>query len=270
MTAANFTLYIDTVDPTEPTNLASTATVNAVTLTWTASSDQGSGMASYNIHKDGVQIGSVTSPTLTYTDSGLSASGTLDYIVEAVDLAGNEYNSSELAVVFVLGDMTEWEISLVSGWNLISLPLIPENTSISAVLADVLTDVLKVWSYAEATGTWLSYVPGGPPSLTTMEDGEGYWIEMSDNVTLTVHGVEMPAPPALPPTYSLVAGWNLIGFKSLEAMNASSYLGTSVAADTIRIYGYADATYTGVALSANLNPGMGYWIAMDDSGTIYP
>ncbi len=270
MVAANRTFYIDTEDPTAPGSLASTAGVNSVTLTWTASSDLGSGMASYNIYKGDALLGNVPHPTLTYTDSGLTASATLDYIVEAVDLAGNEYNSSELEVEFVLGDVTEWNISLVSGWNLISLPLIPDNTSISAVLADVLTDVDKVWSYVESTGTWLSYVPGGPPSLTTMEDGEGYWIEMSDNVTLTVHGVEMPAPPALPPTYSLVAGWNLIGFKSLEAMNASSYLGTSVAADTIRIYGYADETYTGVALGANLNPGMGYWIAMDDTGTIYP
>lgn len=272
MYSANMSLYIDSLNPTAPSSLASSAAATAVTITWDASEDVGTGMASYNIYKDGdgTPIGSVATGTLTYTDSGLSASATLSYIVEAVDVAGNKVNSSAKSVVFELGEVTEWEISLNEGWNLVSLPLIPDDSSIAVVLAGVLDDIDIVWSYDEATSVWASYAPETPSGLSEMEDGDGYWIKSLDNVTLTISGTEMPEPPLMPPTYDLVAGWNLIGYKALTAMHADDYLGATVAADTIRIYGFADGAYFGVPIGSDLVPGLGYWIAMADVGTIYP
>ena len=270
MYSANMSFYIDSLVPTKPDDLESTEAATAVNLTWDASEDLGSGMASYNIYKDTSYIGSVATGTLYYTDSGLSASGTLSYIVEAVDLAGNKNNSTALDVVFVLGEVTEWKISLSEGWNLISLPLIPDNSDIAGVLADVLDDIEIVWSYDEATSVWASYAPGTPSGLSEMVDGDGYWIKSLDDVTLTLSGTEMPEPPLMPPTYDLVAGWNLIGYKAMESMHAEDYLGTIVAADTIRIYGFAEGAYFGVSIGSDLVPGLGYWIAMTDVGTIYP
>lgn len=103
-----------------------------------------------------------------------------------------------------------------------------------------------------------------------MVDGDGYWVRLSSAATLTVYGDVMPEPPALPPTYDLFVGWNLIGFKSLVPMDANVYLGESLAADCIRIYGFDNGAYFGVPLNAHLEPGLGYWIAMSASGTIYP
>ena len=270
ITATDFTFYIDSVNPTAPGELAETALVNSIILDWEASEDLGSGVASYNIYKDDALIGSVDHPTTTYTDTGLMASATFNYEVGAVDFAGNELKCTALEVDFVLGDVTEWEISLEEGWNLVSLPLIPDDSSIEVVLADILVNVTSVWSYDEATEGWSSYAPGSPSDLSDMVDGDGYWVMMSSAATLTVYGDEMPEPPAMPPTYDLFAGWNLIGYKGLEAMNASVYLGDAVADDCIRIYGFDDGSYFGVSMDEPLEPGLGYWIAMAEAGTIYP
>lgn len=160
-------------------------------------------------------------------------------------------------------------ISLVSGWNLISLMLIPTNSAIATVLDGVTVDA--VWTYDAATTDWASYVPGGPVDLTTMVDGKAYWVEMSAAATLTVAGLELAVPPATPPTYDVVVGWNLIGFKSTTPTVASTYLAALGSNYTI-IYAFdaASQAYVTVQSSANFEPGKGYWIAITAPGTIYP
>jgi hypothetical protein len=60
------------------------------TITWTAVSDAGpSGVRQYNIRRDGVYIGSVSSATVTFTDHD-AAEGQHSYIVRAQDAAGNK------------------------------------------------------------------------------------------------------------------------------------------------------------------------------------
>ena len=274
MVLASYTFYIDTVDPVAaPDNLVATEGATSVVLTWDASEDLGSGMASYKVYNGSELLETVTYPLTTYTHIGLMESTNLKYTVRAVDLAGNEAISDLLEVAFTPGEITEWAISLEAGWNLVSLPLIPTDSSIEVVLADILENVTAVWSYDETALDWASYDPDAPivvNDLIAMVDGDGYWVNMTYAGTLTVHGVEMPEPPQLPPTYDLVAGWNLIGYKALEEMSATDYLGESVAADCIRIYGFDEGSYFGLPLSSNMVPGLGYWIAMDDAGTIYP
>jgi len=270
MIEANMTYYIDNMVPTAPDNLNATLGATSVVLTWDASEDEGSGMELYNIYKDDVKVGSVEHPITTFTETGLNAADTFDYQVKAVDFAGNAEESTVFEVEFVPGDVIEWDISLDEGWNLVSLPLIPDDSAIEVVLVDILEDVESVWSYNEVTGLWLSYAPGTPSDLTDMVDGDGYWVRTSTTATLTVHGVEMPDPPSLPPDYDLVAGWNLIGYKALEEMTATAYLGAALAEDSIRIYGFDDGSYFGLPLDSNMEPGLGYWIAMSEAGTIYP
>lgn len=76
---------VDSTAPTAPTNLSASTRKGKVNLSWTASSDSGSGVAEYRIFRGGVQIG--TSTTTSFADS--SASGTVTYQVVAVDRAGN-------------------------------------------------------------------------------------------------------------------------------------------------------------------------------------
>jgi hypothetical protein len=159
-------------------------------------------------------------------------------------------------------------IDLVEGWNLISLPLIPLDSDIDVVLAGILDDIISVWYWA---GSWDTFVPGAPSDLHSMEDGKAYWINMEVAQTLNLAGTEMPKGAQLPPTYDVVAGWNMIGVKSTNNVTALDYLyGT----DYVRIYGFKDGAWFTIP-GPNYNtpemvPGLGYWVAFTEPGTIYP
>ena len=67
-------------------------------LAWTASSDgSGSGVASYRVFRNGVQVG--TTSATTYTDA--PGNGTWSYTVKAVDVAGNVSAASNTASIKV-------------------------------------------------------------------------------------------------------------------------------------------------------------------------
>ena len=90
-TAAN---NADVTNPTAVSGLTVTGatTTTTVGLSWTAGSDSGagtSGVAGYNIYRNGVKLNLSPVTGLTYTDSGLSASSSYTYVVRTVDLAGN-------------------------------------------------------------------------------------------------------------------------------------------------------------------------------------
>jgi hypothetical protein len=166
------------------------------------------------------------------------------------------------------GDFTEANIDLVEGWNLISLPLIPLDSDIDVVLAGIMDDVTSVWYW---TGSWDSFAPGDPSDLQKMEDGKAYWINMGANQTLNIAGTKMPQGAELPPTYDVVAGWNMVGFKSTaNNVTAVDYLaGTHY----VRIYGFKDGawfTIPGPSYNTTMVPGLGYWVAFTEPGTIYP
>lgn len=159
-------------------------------------------------------------------------------------------------------------INLKTGWNLVSLMLIPTNTSITAVLSGV--TVISVNSYDAVTKTWSSYTPGAPSDLSTMVDGKGYWINVASDQTLSVTGTALPNPPQTPPTYSVVVGWNLIGFKSTSV--STTYATYLAGTTSVRAYGYNSTTqqYETILTTTNMVPGKGYWVSFTAAGTIYP
>jgi hypothetical protein len=188
----------------------------------------------------------------------------------ATDGSGNVGADTSNAVFAISSPMApDTTIDLVAGWNLVSLQKIPSNSAIETVLADVLANVQAVWSYNAATSTWSSWAPAAPSSLTTMTDGKGYWIQMSQPGTITVTGVDLPAPPQTPPTYSVSVGWNLIGFKSTTGMTAAEYL-AGINGNYTKIYTFDGVSFTVVRPTDNLAPGFGYWVAVVSAGTIYP
>jgi len=168
-------------------------------------------------------------------------------------------------------------IDLAAGWNLISLPLIPSNTATAAVMSGVSGNVTVVYYYNAAATIpgWLSWTPSGGGTLTTMEDGKGYWIYMATAGTFTFSGNPMPTPPALPPTYDVVAGWNMIGVKSTTPVIHSNYL-VNLAGDYSVLYAYDAATGVWLSLypmeqnGGMMEPGSGFWIYMGVDGIIVP
>jgi uncharacterized repeat protein (TIGR01451 family) len=172
----------------------------------------------------------------------------------------------------------EWTVTLDEGYNLISLPLIPDNPDIAAMMTGI--DFIKVSQYVNdgdpTPDDWFAYNPPPAPSdLSTMEDGWGYWINMNTAGPphLTFSGQELVADPmSLPPSYPVVEGWNLIGFKSTTPKLASDYL-AGIDGKYVMIYGYDGSFFiVGTPGHEYLEPGLGYWLAVKtgESGTIYP
>jgi hypothetical protein len=187
---------------------------------------------------------------------------------------GDGYPSNNTASVEL--NVSSMQFALRAGWNLISLPLIPGNTTTEAVLSSLPGgSVNKVWGYSATTG-WSGRVPGVSGNLTQMTDGWGYWIYMNSAQTLTITGTELPVPPSaggqppVPPSYDVVPGWNLIGFKSTTAKPEGVYL-AAIAGVYTKVYGFSQGLYFTVVSGDNLQPGMGYWIAIvPPGGTIFP
>jgi len=271
------TFTIDTVAPIKPSVLTATATKVSVKLTWTASTDAGTGVKEYNIYRADTPIATVLHPTLTYTDYGPLSEPTYTYKVEAVDYVGNKADAATVSVAFVPGDVIAYPVELVKGWNLISLPMIPQDSSIEVVLSDVLENVNVVYGYE--AGTWLTYLTSAPEfaTLTDIEDGKGYWVKMTAADTLIVYGTEQPLPPDTPRVYNVYNGWNLIGFKSIDKMNVEDYLTTIPATLTGHMVIYEwSATSQGYKLlcagppDKQFSPSNGYWLYLIGDAVIVP
>lgn len=112
----------DTTAPSVPAGLAApSVTSSSVNLTWNASTDNagGSGVAGYDVYRNGGLVGS--SSSTGYTDSGLAAATAYTYRVRARDNAGNaSAQSGQITATTsqgggggnkrVLGYFTQWGI----------------------------------------------------------------------------------------------------------------------------------------------------------------
>lgn len=104
MTGATYTIA-DTTAPSTPTGLAApTKTDTSISLSWTASTDN-VGVTSYQILRNGAQVG--TSATPGFTDTGLTPNTSYSYTVKALDAAGNASTASTALVTSSLPDTTK-------------------------------------------------------------------------------------------------------------------------------------------------------------------
>lgn len=93
------TIRIDRTAPAVPATVtASALSTTSAAITWDPSTDALSGVARYDVYRDGVFVG--TSTGTIFTDVGLSAGSTYLYTVRAVDAAGNA--SAQTAPVSLL------------------------------------------------------------------------------------------------------------------------------------------------------------------------
>jgi hypothetical protein len=158
------------------------------------------------------------------------------------------------------------DLSLVSGWNLVSLPYQPADTAIASVLATIAGSYSIVWGYTSPS--WKFYDPAAAEgsTLTTLEAGKGYWVKASSAQTLTVCG---SSPSS---TVTLNSGWNLVGYTGAACTTASTVLAN--VPGTLQIaWGYAPPTWmfydpnaiVGSTLT-QICPGYGYWIKVQSGG----
>jgi C1A family cysteine protease len=264
------TFTLDTKDPTgygcnTPTNGAIDVSINP-DLTCVTASDDSPPISYYfqlaendtfslGLQESGWQTGTAWSPsTLTYNKQYF-------WRVKAKDNYGNEtdYGSTFNFTTVV----TTYELSLVSGWNLISLPLIPGSPNIEDVLADIMTNVESVWAYDGATQTWSFFTPGGPPILTEMSECKGYWVNVTNPCVLSIEGTE----PSLPYDILLFSGWNLIGLPPFPGSTNIEDILAGIITNIESVWAYDGATQTwsfftpgGPPFITEMSECKGYWV----------
>lgn len=98
----------DVVDPTPPsipaTLITKAQSTTSVALTWQPSVDSESGIARYQVYRNGTLVGRTLTPS--YLDSGLQESGTYTYEITAMNGKRGESAKSSSATVTTHADMT--------------------------------------------------------------------------------------------------------------------------------------------------------------------
>jgi len=137
-------------------------------------------------------------------------------------------------------------------------------------------DFTTVWAYQG--GKWVSATLSKGKlsgSLTTMQDGVGYWIYMTKADKLNVVGYVIAPAPASPPAYSLSSGWNLVGYKPQPDASAtetvSKYL-SSISGDysAVWIYDNPSGTWIRGTGSTQIQVGDALWVCMTTPATLRP
>jgi uncharacterized repeat protein (TIGR02543 family) len=177
---------------------------------------------------------------------------------------------------------TTHEISLFSGWNLVSFDLHPVDTSIAAVLSSIdgKYNLVYAWDATGASsgsGNWLKYDPTGQAyqnSLHNLDEKMGFWIHMTAGGTLQVTGTVIVSSSI--DLWDNVGGWNLVGYPSTAARLLPGALQQyNVGTDFSLVYAYHanDAAPQWKLFDreaqpyandlTQLTPGWGYWIKVN-------
>ncbi len=163
-------------------------------------------------------------------------------------------------------DVVDTLIPVHEGWNFISLPLIPSDTTVPTVLLD--QDSNTTWTILEyydsfvAIDPWKSWMLSKPTSLndlTDVNESMGIWLyveagSLGDGY-INVSGV-VPSSTAI----NLKVGWNMVGYPSLVGRQISDALaGTGY--DGVEGYN-ATAAYrlSPLADTYMMKPGEAYWV----------
>lgn len=213
--------------------------------------------------------------------SGL-ALGKYTLTVSATDTAGNTLTDSTSD--FTVVEKAKYSVSLRPGWNLVSLPGAPADTAINTVITIAAVDTVLTYD-PTLPGAWLTAVRDADGNLagtlTTVEDGKGYWVHTTtfEAITVDIPGHTVGAAAILP-EYTLLAGWNLVSINTevgATTRDADEYFkGLSWS----RIYGYSNSggTFTSIIPDAvagtdsndDLTVGQGYWIYLLEGGSFAP
>jgi len=142
-----------------------------------------------------------------------------------------------------LEEAVQIQVALKSGWNMVSVPVVTENTSVSAVFPGV--EAVYTWDPASKSYT----------TPTDIEPDKGYWVAVSSATNITISGT-----PVQSWTSNITKGWNMIG--SVYGLNVT-FTDPDDTPD-LSIEGYAfwwNPTGRSYDYTTLIEPMKGYWVA---------
>ena len=173
------------------------------------------------------------------TDDGSLVPGT---IVELRDTVGLEIDRSQDRAFRITNAPVEFELSLARGWNLISLPIDPTDSTVDAVLADAAT-----WGSVWTWDPTLNDGNGAYAAATKFVPLVGYWVCVRTPITITVTG-SLCADTAT----ELAVGWHMVGVA--EERVVGDFPGSCWRWETTQ------CRYCVLQADDALLPGRGYWL----------
>jgi hypothetical protein len=138
-------------------------------------------------------------------------------------------------------EIVTYEFTLPKGWSMISLPVVPNNKTVSSLFPEAVV----VYGYEKNAGfVWVK----GDEELKV---GKGYWILLNEAKNYTITGQSIQIYP-----YKISEdGWNMIGGCTYRA---KAYIDKG---DIVVIYGFDPKFgYQRLLESDSLEPGKAYWI----------
>ena len=156
--------------------------------------------------------------------------------VEAVDAAGNE---ETFKWDFEVTSRSAFVIELLAGWNAVSLPYHPVDSSIESAFSNPSIDTVIGWDAADPdspwrlamrrNGIWTTNEQYG--TLTEVSAGYGYWVHSQSFVSQSIPirsrerlGGDIPTPVDIP-THQ---GWNFVGVVDQDGDQTQNHFGQSL------------------------------------------
>ncbi len=177
----------------------------------------------------------------------------------------NNIATDEIKINIINSSSITYNLSLSKGWNLISIPLILENSSIENIFSQVLDKTIVVYSFDKGAKT---YVPELKEfsDLKTVDPYHGYWIKLNDSADLSVTGYKTTDK-----TVPLTSGWNLISYPLDYPKNITDVL-SDIMNTIVIVKGFDNGALTFVPSLPykfsdlkQMKPNFGYWIKINNS-----
>ena len=215
--------------------------------------------------------------------------------IQAMDVAGNTLEDV-LEIDFEVSDRDPFERRLNPGWNLVSLPGEPADSSIGSVFGPGV-EVRTVYTYDPVVpGGWMVAVRETLDSdwqgdLTEITGTRGYWV-LSDaiqdwevSIPRLAGGAAGTGTPIQPPVIALYAGWNLIPVTDIsgngsggDTVSADVYLqNLDDGLDLARVLGFdtirnqwETVLDPDMQMNNTLEIGSAYWIFVREAASLVP
>ena len=265
--------------PTDPSPESQCRNVSIeVTLSWTGGDPDSGDTVVYDVYLDAVDASTLVAAnqsSTTFNSGGLQNDVTYYWKIIATD--GDRESTASPVWEFTTEPVEKipvsYNISLSTGWNLISLPIIPDNNNITRIItpdnlaSGDISNINIIYSFNISGSKWIFWNGSPSSTITSIKDGQGYWLFAEAEDTLTIWGTE-----ATVTDYSMTETWNMLGFTSIAEQDYASYL-SSIGGSYSMLYGWDAATESWFCPTLNqhggkLEPGRGYWIYMSSPATI--
>jgi hypothetical protein len=157
-------------------------------------------------------------------------------------------------------------IDLEPGWNLISLNLELEDTSLGSVLASISGeyDAVQWYDAADMKDPWKHNEISKPSEMNDLDELDytrGIWVHITNpaGVTFTFYGSELKRNPQI----ILHQGWNLVGYPSMSNRDRTLAMNNIDFASDLSIIQWHDPTsdtWYEVGAGDRMEVGKGYWV----------